>query len=262
MYNGRVVGTTPRVRPDQQARGQAAAGRFLTDEDERSDPPTTWPCSAPSSLPSCSRSRTRSARPCVISARTSTSSSWASSRTACRRQQRRPQAAEEFNNDVYIPLKTCQVRFGEKIIHPHHRAARGARAGRAAPGDLTVDDTMDTDVARDRVRQRGRHRTFSAHYVAPQEGLGRHACRSTASRKPNAPATATRMLLAFDRRHLAAGRRHRHHEHHAGHRDRAHPRDRHPPRPGRQAPRHHLAVPHRGRGADHASAGWSASSWA
>jgi putative ABC transport system permease protein len=26
------------------------------------------------------------------------------------------QAAEEFNNDVYIPLRTCQVRFGEKII--------------------------------------------------------------------------------------------------------------------------------------------------
>src|SRR6516164_5740519 len=26
------------------------------------------------------------------------------------------QAAEEFNNDVYIPLRTCQVRFGERII--------------------------------------------------------------------------------------------------------------------------------------------------
>jgi putative ABC transport system permease protein len=26
------------------------------------------------------------------------------------------QSAEDFNNDVYIPLRTCQVRFGEKII--------------------------------------------------------------------------------------------------------------------------------------------------
>jgi len=26
------------------------------------------------------------------------------------------QAAEEFNSDVYIPLRTCQVRFGERII--------------------------------------------------------------------------------------------------------------------------------------------------
>ena len=26
------------------------------------------------------------------------------------------QAAEEFNNDVYIPLSTCRGRFGEKIF--------------------------------------------------------------------------------------------------------------------------------------------------
>jgi putative ABC transport system permease protein len=26
------------------------------------------------------------------------------------------QSAEDFNNDVYIPLRTCQVRFGERII--------------------------------------------------------------------------------------------------------------------------------------------------
>ena len=44
---------------------------------------------------------------------------------------------------------------------------------------------------------------------------------------------------------LAAGRRHRDHEHHAGDRHRADPRDRHPPRPGGQAARHHPAVPDR-----------------
>ena len=37
------------------------------------------------------------------------------------------------------------------------------------------------------------------------------------------------LLLVLIAGHLAVGRRHRHHEHHAGHRDRAHPRDRHSP---------------------------------
>ena len=44
---------------------------------------------------------------------------------------------------------------------------------------------------------------------------------------------------------LAAGGRHRHHEHHAGQRPRAHARDRHPPRHRRQADRHRPAVPGR-----------------
>ena len=42
------------------------------------------------------------------------------------------QAAEDFNNDVYIPLNTCKVRFGENIfLRPS-----GSRSGeqvRAAP---------------------------------------------------------------------------------------------------------------------------------
>ncbi len=43
-----------------------------------------------------------------------------------------------------------------------------------------------------------------------------------------------------------AGGRHRHHEHHAGHRHRAHPGDRHPQGHRRRAPQHHRPVPHRG----------------
>ena len=43
------------------------------------------------------------------------------------------------------------------------------------------------------------------------------------------------MLHGDDRVDLAARRRHRHHEHHARDRDRADPRDRHPPGAGRQA---------------------------
>ena len=44
---------------------------------------------------------------------------------------------------------------------------------------------------------------------------------------------------------VAAGRRHRDHEHHAGLGDRADARDRHPPRDRREAPRHPAAVPGR-----------------
>ena len=51
------------------------------------------------------------------------------------------------------------------------------------------------------------------------------------------------------RRHLAAGRRHRHHEHHAGVGDRAHPRDRHRQGAGGAASLHHAAVPDRGNDA-------------
>ena len=43
-----------------------------------------------------------------------------------------------------------------------------------------------------------------------------------------------------------AGRRHRHHEHHAGLGHRAHPRDRHPHGHRRPPPRHPGPVPHRG----------------
>ena len=54
-------------------------------------------------------------------------------------------------------------------------------------------------------------------------------------------------------RHFVAGRRYWHHEHHAGIRDRANPRDRHPQGHRRQAARHHVAVHDRGRGRQH---GW------
>ena len=50
------------------------------------------------------------------------------------------------------------------------------------------------------------------------------------------------------RRYLSAGGRHRHHEHHAGHRDRAHPGDRHPQGHRRRAQEHHHPVFDRGGG--------------
>ena len=56
-------------------------------------------------------------------------------------------------------------------------------------------------------------------------------------------------MVGLDRRHRAPGRRHRHHEHHAGVGDRAHARDR-PAQGGRRAPQGHPdPVPDRGGGA-------------
>ena len=51
----------------------------------------------------------------------------------------------------------------------------------------------------------------------------------------------------LDRGAVAARRRHRHHEHHAGERHRAHQGDRHPPGAGRLRARHHGPVPERDR---------------
>ena len=54
------------------------------------------------------------------------------------------------------------------------------------------------------------------------------------------------------RRHFAAGRRYRHHEHHARHRAGTHARDRYSPRHRCTAGRHHSSVPHRsGSDLDH-----------
>ena len=64
-----------------------------------------------------------------------------------------------------------------------------------------------------------------------------------------ATATAEVMtgLLAWRRLRFARRRWHRHHEHHARQRDRAHPRDRHSPGRRRAWPRHPHAIPDRSR---------------
>ena len=49
-------------------------------------------------------------------------------------------------------------------------------------------------------------------------------------------------VFGRNRRHLPAGGWHRHHEHHAGHRHRAHPGDRHPQGHRRRAQKHHCPI--------------------
>ena len=72
-----------------------------------------------------------------------------------------------------------------------------------------------------------------------------HRLAGRAARRAAPHAARVRDGDGGDRVDLAAGRRHRHHEHHARQRDGAHARDRRPPRDRRQAARRHPAVPDR-----------------
>ncbi|HKB42532.1 MAG TPA: ABC transporter permease [Gemmataceae bacterium] len=68
------------------------------------------------------------------------------------------QAAEDFNNDVYIPLQTCKVRFGENII----LRSSGSRSGEKVQLHqitLTVDDMEHVRPTGEVIREliQGRH---------------------------------------------------------------------------------------------------------
>jgi putative ABC transport system permease protein len=54
------------------------------------------------------------------------------------------QAAEEFNNDVYIPIQTCKVRFGEKI----YIRASGSRSGEQVELSQVTLTVADIDKVR------------------------------------------------------------------------------------------------------------------
>src|SRR5829696_5721127 len=64
------------------------------------------------------------------------------------------QAAEEFNNDVYMPLSTCKVRFGENIFTRQSGARSGERV-QLHQVVLTVDAEIDTPEGRDKVKAVG-----------------------------------------------------------------------------------------------------------
>ncbi|HEY1376025.1 MAG TPA: ABC transporter permease [Gemmataceae bacterium] len=64
------------------------------------------------------------------------------------------QAAEDFNNDVYMPLSTCKVRFGENI----YLRQSGSRSGERVQLHqvvLTVDAEIDSPEGRDKVKAVG-----------------------------------------------------------------------------------------------------------
>jgi len=132
------------------------------------------------------------------------------------------QAAEEFNSDVYIPLRTCQVRFGERIII--------RQSGSFSGEQCELHQVTLTVTEMDKVRGVGK---------AIEEQL-----------KRDHPRKDWAVTVPLDRLEAAERERDRHHEHHGGHRDGTNSRDRHSPRPRRQTPGYHFAVSHRSRRPD------------
>jgi putative ABC transport system permease protein len=63
-------------------------------------------------------------------------------------------AAEEFNNDVYIPLQTCNVRFGSAVIIRSSGSFTGENV-QLHQVTMTVDATVDTSAGREKVRAAG-----------------------------------------------------------------------------------------------------------
>ena len=151
------------------------------------------------------------------------------------------EANEDFNKQVFIPIRTCRVRFGERVMIRQG----GSRTGEQVElhqVTLTVSDI-------DKVRSTGElvsdllkrnHTKKDWEVSVPLDRL----------KQAEDARDRYLMLMAVTARDLALGGRHRHHEHHAGDRDRADARDRHSPGPRSEAPRHHDAVPDRGGRAD------------
>ena len=136
--------------------------------------------------------------------------------------------------------------FGETIVIRAVRLAHAASRSSCSQVTLTVDATSTAGAAD---RRGGRRRSA----ILEQSHLKKDwAVTVPLDRLEEAERAKNRLpdAAGADRVDLAAGRRHRHHEHHAGDGDRADPRDRHPPGPGGEAARHHHAVPDRGGGAD------------
>ncbi len=110
MHNGRVVGTTPEYSDINQL--QLVAGRFLTDEDDvRVDNVCVLGATAAEKLFPFENPLGQTVRldryfyrvTGVLSERVPLGSAAGG------------QSPEDFNNDVYIPLRTCNARFGDKI---------------------------------------------------------------------------------------------------------------------------------------------------
>ena len=135
-------------------------------------------------------------------------------------------AGQEYNRDVYIPLKTCRLRFGERILD--FRSGRFT-AEETELTQLTVQVHSTDEVAATATLLTSTyepyHKEKDVQMTVPYDLL----------EQARAVGPSVQHHPGDDRLDLATRRRHRHHEHHACHGDRANPRDRSPPRSRRQA---------------------------
>lgn len=146
-HNGRVVATTPEYTEVNQLK--LAAGRFLTQEDDRQMSNVAvlaanvaerlFPFEDPLGQTVCLGTHFYRVVG-VIKERMPTGGAGGS------------QAAEDFNNDVYIPLQTCRARFGERIFIRQS----GSRSGEKVDlhqVTLTISDPDKVRPAGDVVRE-------------------------------------------------------------------------------------------------------------
>jgi putative ABC transport system permease protein len=147
MFNGRVVATTPAYAEVHQF--GMAAGRFITEDDEHHMANVAVLGSAvaeylyPFDNPIGQAVRLGQhfyEIVGVMDERMPTGGTGGS------------QAAEEFNNDVYIPMQTCKVRFGEKIFI-RQSGARSGEQVQLSQVTLTVSDTNKVRSTGDIVRR-------------------------------------------------------------------------------------------------------------
>lgn len=149
MHNGRVVATVPEYADVNQL--SLAAGRFLTEEDDFHMKNVavlgsgTAEALFPFKDPVGDTVRLGSHFYLVVGVlkdRMPTGGSGGS------------MAAEEFNNDVYIPLQTCKVRFGERIFIRQSGSRSGEKVD-LSQVTMTVDASVDTPEGRAQVKATG-----------------------------------------------------------------------------------------------------------
>ena len=64
------------------------------------------------------------------------------------------QAAEDYNNDVYIPIETCRVRFGD-VVFLRQSGSRSGEKVELSQITLTVDAQIDDEAGREKVKAIG-----------------------------------------------------------------------------------------------------------
>ena len=121
------------------------------------------------------------------------------------------QAAEDYNRDIYLPLRTSVRRFGE-IISIRTAGSRVNEKIEYSQVTLTVSDTDKVRPVGDAIRQ-----------ILEQRHAGKKDWLVTVPldklEESRTGQGAVCQLTDADCLDIAVGRRHRHHEHHARDRD-------------------------------------------
>jgi putative ABC transport system permease protein len=148
MYEGRIVGTTPRHAVVYKLEKFLAAGRFLSEEDEDPVPKNVvvlgsevaselFPGEDPINKTIKIAGKDRAFIVIGVLKDRMPSTSGAD--------------IEKLNGDIYIPLKSCRALLGE-IFFIRTTGSRGAEKVALNQVVLTVDEKGDTNEVRDRVR--------------------------------------------------------------------------------------------------------------